>query len=453
MRKLYWKIFFWIWFTMIVVIGGTVFTSNYFLKERMVPLRNSAFLSAYATAAVMAYESEGMSGLQFWLDQLIQDTGIQAFLITDEGSNVTQDTMNNQMEMVRNQVTNNLLPNAAFREDNILVSKSITAQNGMTYRLLTNVPNSGSYFSNTPIPLFWMRFIFAMLISGLICYMLSRYLASPILKLKHAASRFGAGLLSTRVGNKIGHRNDEIAELAREFDRMAEQIETLIETQKRLLRDVSHELRSPLARLQVALELARRRTEGLAENELDRIELESQRLNELIGEILSLVRLDAAEIVLEDRIDITQLLKDIVKDTNYEFKQLGTAAVVKWEQAYHMRGNRTLLQRAFENIIRNDLRYTKTGTIVEIDIQKISKPKPILLITIADCGPGVPEADLPHLFKPFYRVESSRKNDTGGYGIGLAIADKAIKLHAGTVVASNRSVGGLVVEIQLPAQE
>lgn len=453
MRKLYWKIFFWIWLTMVLIIVATAFTSNYFLKERLVPLRNSAFLSAYASAAVMSYEAEGMPGLEFWLDQLTQDTGIQAYLITEDGTNVTQESMTDQMEVVRAQLSSNFLPNTSFREDNILVSKSISAQNGAHYRLLADVPDPESYLASEPVPLFWMRFGFAVFISGLICYILSRYLAGPIRKLKQAASRFGAGHLNTRVASKMRRRRDEIADLALEFDRMAEQIEALVEAQKRLLRDVSHELRTPLARLQVALELARRRSQGLAENELDRIQLESERLNELIGEILSLARLDAQEVALDENIDLTQMVKEIVSDTNYEFKQLGTSAAVNCQEAYVIRGSQILLRRAFENIVRNALRYTKQGTVVEIALQKTQKPKPMITITISDCGPGVPEPDLPHLFTAFYRVESSRKNDTGGYGLGLAIAEKAIKLHHGSIAARNRTPAGLIVEIQLPKRD
>ncbi len=454
MGKLYWKIFFSIWMTMVLVIGATAFMSDYFLKQRLIPLRNSAFLSAYATAAVMSYEAEGMTGLKFWLDELYQNTGIQAFLITEEGTSITQDSMTDQMQEVRAQLSTNFLPNTSFRENNILVSKSVSAENGSRYRLLADVPDPESYLAGEPLSLLWMRILLAIGMTGLICYVLSRYLAAPILKLKSATRRFGAGELGVRVSKKMGRRWDEIGELGLVFDRMAEQIEALVEGQKRLLQDVSHELRTPLARLQVALELARRRTQGLAKAELDRIELESQRLNALIGEIISLVRLDSMEIDLNAAIDMTALIQDVIEDTNYEFKPFKKSVHLEASESFWIKGNETLLRRAFENIIRNALRYTKPETLVEVSLQKVNRTKNQLIIRIADQGKGVPEAELEHLFKPFYRVESSRKDDAGGgYGLGLAIVKKAIHLHHGKVSASNRQSGGLMVEVILPLED
>jgi signal transduction histidine kinase len=228
---------------------------------------------------------------------------------------------------------------------------------------------------------------------------------------------------------------------------MAERIEALIDSQKRLLADISHELRSPLARLSVALELARKNSNEKAEPALDRIEKEGERLNKLVGQLLALTRLESgAEKITPDTVMLEDLVQQIVDDANYEAKPQHKEVVVTQLQACRVIGSPELLRSAIENVIRNAVRYTPTAGRVEVSLQwKLDTAE----LMVTDQGPGVPEGELKHIFQPFYRVSEARERASGGAGLGLSIADRTVKLHGGTIEASN-SESGLRVTIRLP---
>jgi two-component system sensor histidine kinase CpxA len=245
----------------------------------------------------------------------------------------------------------------------------------------------------------------------------------------------------------MGKRRDELASLAADFDLMAEKIESLINSQRRLLGDISHELRSPLARLNVALELARQRAGADAASALERIQHEAENLNEMIGQLLALTRLESgAEGLRKTAFDLVELVNSITADANFEaagrnrtvrFKSNGPCTIV---------GNELLLRRAIENVVRNAVQYTAEGTEVEVEL----KSEGGAVITIRDHGEGVPENALREIFRPFYRVDEARDREAGGVGLGLAIADRAVRLHDGSVEAANEITGGLFVTIKLP---
>jgi two-component system sensor histidine kinase CpxA len=266
--------------------------------------------------------------------------------------------------------------------------------------------------------------------------------------LRQATRQFAAGDLSTRVSHQIKGKN-EIAGLANDFDEMAGKIETLVGTQKRLLRDISHELRSPLARLGVALELVRQdSSQESRQKALGRIELEATRMNEMIGQLLSLARLEAGVSELpRAEFDLCALLSDLVRDADYEARNRKIKVTFKGPETTVVSGYEDLLARALENIIRNGIRYTGDGTQVNVELIRKSA---VILIRIADQGPGVPDEALEKLFEPFYRIADARDRQSGGTGIGLAIAEQAVRLHAGSISASNRPEGGLLVQISLP---
>lgn len=294
------------------------------------------------------------------------------------------------------------------------------------------------------------RFSVAILIGGFICYLLSLYLLRPIRILQRAAKKLGQGEFQTRVQALLGHRKDEIGELARDFDEMAARLESLVLSKQQLLQDISHELRSPLARLSVALEIARDKSPAV-EKELMRIAYETDKLNELIRQILSLASLDASqnEIAFE-KIDIVELIHSIVSDANYEIQhrvipiRLTTPQTCEAEVCY------PLLRSAIENIIRNALRYTPEDQPINITLlQKEDN----IHISIEDSGPGIPEEKLSQVFDPFFRVDDSRTQRTGGFGLGLAIAKRAILLHKGHIYAKNLSQGGLGVVLSFPKKQ
>lgn len=299
---------------------------------------------------------------------------------------------------------------------------------------------------NTP----W-RLLIATLISVIISYLLSMYLTKPLHSLKLAAKSLATGKLYTRVGRFAGHHSDEIAELSYEFDSMAEQLEALIKSKERLLQDISHELRSPLARLQVAIELGRKKSGKSAKNDFDRMEMECLRLNNLIGEILDFARLDKSTNTLtKSKVDLSTLLIGVITDANYEFSKGNSRVVIDKMEPQELFLDERLIHRAVENIIRNALRYSPDNQLVIVSLYN-HRPTNQLCIDIEDNGPGIPKEHLTKIFNPFYRVDTARAKKTGGYGLGLAIAKQAIQLHDGEIIAINRSQGGLLVRIVLPA--
>ncbi len=246
------------------------------------------------------------------------------------------------------------------------------------------------------------------------------------------------------------NRRDELAALATDFDQMAEQIESLVNGQRRLLGDISHELRSPLARLNVALELARQRAGEDAATALQRIEREAETLNEMIGQLLALTRLENhTEAVQRTSFDLAQLIREIVDDADYEAKNCNRLVRLESPELCHVLGNEQLLRRAVENVVRNAVQFTADGTEVEVKLACGDQA----VITVRDHGPGVPAEALDKLFRPFYRVDEARDRESGGTGLGLAIAERAVRLHGGTVEAANVVTGGLAVTIILPLKQ
>jgi signal transduction histidine kinase len=272
----------------------------------------------------------------------------------------------------------------------------------------------------------------------LLCYLLAIHLTSPVRRLQKAVERFGQGDLSTRVELK---RRDELGELARSFNWMADRIQTLLAAERRLLLDISHELRSPLARLGVAVELARSGTgNGIA---LDRIQKEADRLNALVGELLQVTRAegDPSSLRLE-KVRLGELVRDIVETNRIEATARGCDLKLDVQTDVEVEGEPELLRRAVENVIRNAIRHAPDQTVVEVTVAGAE-------IRVRDYGPGVPDEALARIFDPFFRVENDRNRTSGGVGLGLAIARRAVELHKGTIRARNANPG-LLVEIGLP---
>jgi len=278
----------------------------------------------------------------------------------------------------------------------------------------------------------------------LLCYGFSYHLTAPVRRLREVVDLFGRGDLSARAA--ATGRHDEFGQLAVSFNKMAERIETLLTAERRLLMDISHELRSPLARLGVAVELARSGEDRALM--LDRIEKEAERLNELVGELLHVTRVEGdpsqrkTEIVYPD-----ELLRQVVEDCRIEAKMKSCS--IEWKSpaaGAAVSGDEELLRRAFENVLRNAIRYAPEHTAVDVDLAVSGG---VARTTIRDRGPGVPEESLARIFDAFYRVDSDRNRTSGGVGLGLAIARRAVELHNGKLRAENKQPG-LCVTIELP---
>jgi two-component system OmpR family sensor kinase len=288
--------------------------------------------------------------------------------------------------------------------------------------------------------------ILAVLFGSLVASaLLAWYFSRPIRHLRWALGEIAEGRFDTRVQQLMDGRRDELADLGREVDLMARKLDALVSTQRRLLHDVSHELRSPLARIQAAIGLGRQDAAKF-EATMERVERETVRLDALVGQLLTLARLDAGtgtEPVVA--LDVVELLADIAQDARFEARAANRDLDFSGDVAFIVHGRDETLHRAFENVLRNAVKYTASGTTVMVTA-KLSTPER-LCVSVCDRGPGVPPSQLVAIFEPFQRIANS---DQDGFGLGLAIARRAIEAHGGTIRAENRPQGGLCIEIELP---
>jgi two-component system sensor histidine kinase CpxA len=268
-----------------------------------------------------------------------------------------------------------------------------------------------------------------------------------------------SGELSTRVAKPDGEERlfggDEIQGLVHDFNFMAEQLERLVGAQKLLLRDVSHELRSPLARLSVALELAREEAPPAMMAHLQRIEREAARLNLLIGQLLRLSSMESTNASGQmDKFSLSALVEELLPDAEFEAQQRSCTISVLNHCDCMVTGNPELIYRAIENIVRNAIRYTREESVVELKFHCEERAEGrMVTLEVGDSGPGLPGTELEKIFLPFYRVDDARQLATGGFGVGLAIADRAVRLHHGEVRARNKPEGGLIVSLTLPCEK
>lgn len=306
------------------------------------------------------------------------------------------------------------------------------------------------------------RLLIGLIVSVLVTFVVTMVITRPIGSLREAARQLAAGNMRARAkwpkGKPNRNSGDELWGLVYDFNEMAGRLESLVDSQQLLLRDVSHELRSPLARLSVALELAREEAQPGMEEQLDRIERETGRLNSLIGQLLSLSHLESTT-RLPDRqsVLLQKLVQELLPDMDYEAQRRNNAVRLletRSDLDTTVLGSHELLARAVENVIRNAIAYTAEGTAVEIHIFGETRfGEHFVVLQVKDHGPGVPDSSLRSIFRPFYRLDLSRQRSTGGYGVGLAITERAIRLHGGMVSARNAAEGGLIVEMRLPTVE
>jgi two-component system sensor histidine kinase CpxA len=323
----------------------------------------------------------------------------------------------------------------------------IVAPDGTAYTVLI-VPRRPSIFGALSLPGISARILgIALVVSAFASWWLAQHLSAPIRRMQEGARALAGERLDVRVSAGLDGRKDEVAVLAREFDAMADRLRANRSALTRLLGDISHELRSPLARMRLALGLARQPSADTA-RQLERMEREIERLDVLISQVLKLARLNGTDMPFErEPFDVDEMLDEVVRDAAFE----GTAKGCKVETvgAAHsvVSGNRELLRSAIENVLRNAVRYSPQGAPVELAVERSAAG---LTILVRDRGPGVPAGELERIFEPFYRVAESRDRDTGGEGIGLAITSQVMKAHGGTARADNRAGGGFEVQLKLP---
>ncbi len=332
-----------------------------------------------------------------------------------------------------------------------LLARRVHGAAGKVYVVVTQLPASHVPPMLADPYTFASRLAVFLGAAGVVCFFLARYLTRPLRKLRASATRLASGDLSARAA--VGNRRDEIGELGRDFDLMAERLESLVGVQRRLLRDISHELRSPLTRLNVALGLARRRIAPEDCEPLDRIEQEAARLKELIAQLLELAQLESTDALAPGTtVDLAAIVREVAADADFEAQSCGLRVRLQQCDECSLEGRPELLRSAIENVVRNSIRYTAPRTEIQISLTHgAGAAGPQAVVQVRDHGPGVPEECIQDIFLPFYRVGDDRDRLTGGVGLGLAIAQQAVRLHRGAITAANAPGGGLCVELRLPA--
>lgn len=450
--NLFLKIFLWFLAAISLMVGVIVFLNWTVQTEPVVSrwrisVRNQT--NIYAGTAAQIYELQGESGMGVFLNRIRDlETISEVDLIGTNGRTWLSEGVNadHHSGLVAKALASDAVEIENRTDTAALSAKQITLADGNRYVLILRWerPRMTPFFGEPPLRYFRYG---ALLLTGLLlCWALARYLASPIGKLRRATQKLADGDLSARVADQLGNRHDELASLAKDFDLMAERIESLITSQQRLSRDVSHELRSPLARMNVALEIAKQKMNGDAAPVLARIEAESQRLNDMISRLLTLSKLEAGSQDFDRReLNFRSLVEQVAADADFEANAKGRSVNVSAAADCRVAGSESLLRSAVENVLRNAVRYTREGTAVEVSLTNGGGRA---TLRVVDHGSGVPEAELSNLFRPFYRVGEARDRGSGGTGLGLAIAEQAIKLHKGSIAAKNTG-DGLEVEIQL----
>jgi two-component system sensor histidine kinase CpxA len=298
------------------------------------------------------------------------------------------------------------------------------------------------------------RIVAVLTVAGVFCFLAARHIARPIDRLRSAARNIANQQLQTRVDGSVLQRKDELADLGRDFDRMAERIEQLVTAQRHLLADVSHALRSPLARLNVALGLARQRNGPPTSEHLDRIETEAERLNKLIGQLLTMARVESGvDLERPTKFDLGSVVEEVSSDAEYEARNRQCAVEFSQQDACLVEGAREMLRGAVENVVRNAVRHTAERTRVEVSLDRRQATDGArAIIKVRDHGPGVPEGAVETLFAPFNRVLTDGLSNPERTGLGLAITRRTFEVHGGSASAANSPDGGFVVTLELPAQ-
>jgi signal transduction histidine kinase len=454
--RLFLRIQVWFWLALAAVIAAVAVGLFVVQPDVLASWRviGEGAIRTIGTNAAAAYENQGQAAAESLLASTSQETGLRMSLFAGDGHEVAGSLPADERELIGRAFALGKSERITGTGD-VLLARRVQASSGSQYVIVLEAP-SRLRAPGLQAQFFNGRFLlvpvvsFLILVGGVVCLWLARNIARPIRTLRTAAQEFSQGNLSVRVGkNSELRRGDEHAELGQDFDQMAARIEQLVKAQQQLLADISHELRSPLARLSLALDLARRRL-GEEVPEHRRMEREVQRLDDLIGHLLILARLQVEPNNTQlEAVDLRELLHEVADDARFEAEAAHRRVVVTGDCDATVKGSRVLLRSAIENVVRNAVRHTPENSAVSIEMKREDGSRR-LVIAVRDHGPGVPQQTLPRLFDPFFRVDEARDRDTGGVGLGLAIVRQAMLLHGGNTTAQNLPEGGLLIQMELP---
>jgi two-component system, OmpR family, sensor kinase len=468
MRSLFLRIFMLFWVAMALIVGGSIaITFTITAGEYEAPELQHRPSTAIQASEVLAHG--GLGALQSWLDANKNSIpGRDLYIIGPDGAdilgrrlsasaarrleNFNRDESVNRDPAGPSPRTFGPPPPGNFRPSR--AAPQIVGADGSAYTVLL-VPRRRSIFGALSLPAISLTILcIALVVSALTSWWLAQHLSAPIRRIQEGARALASenldmrGSAGLRVSAGLEGRRDELAVLARDFDAMADQLRANRGAITQLLRDISHELRSPLARMRVALGLARQPAADLS-RQLDRLEREIERLDSLISQVLKLARLHGTDAPFaRETFDLGEVIEEVVRDANFEGAVKNCKVRLQGAAAAAVNGNRELVRSAIENVLRNAVRYSPQDASVDVAIARAESG---VVILIRDQGPGVPGRDLERIFEPFYRVAESRDRDTGGEGIGLAITAQVMKAHGGWARAANGQQGGLEIRLSLPA--
>lgn len=452
-RSLYLKIFIWFWLAMII-INVALFTAV--ALTRPTPTgrswRDLTQVGPNAQKAAEIFDQSGAAALTTALQATEKASGVSATFFDESGRELSGRTIPAGATELIAKAAQSREIEFNFAGRNTLVARPVVSARGQRYTYVAYIPRAPFQPSLQTLGL---RLLVVLVIGGVFCYWLARYLTTPLLKLRTTTNELAGGNLSARVATKLARRRDEVGQLGRDFNLMAERLESMVKAQQRLLGDISHELRSPLARLGVALGLARQRSGAEANGALDRIERESEILNEMISQLLTLTRLESGtDGRKRTEVNLAALVREVVEDADFEARSINRSVQVVSSDNCSISGVEELLRSAVENVVRNAVRFTPEGTSVEVALRRQNGGSDnFAVISVRDRGNGVPEEALEKIFRPFYRTEDARDRQSGGgTGLGLAITERAVRMHGGSVQAANAAGGGLSIEMRLHLQ-
>jgi two-component system, OmpR family, sensor kinase len=461
MHSLYFRIFVLFWLAMALIVGGSIATT-FTIAAREYEAPEMQRRPSVAIQASEVLGREGVSGLKNWLEaNKNSSVDRDLFIIGPDGRDIRGRNLPpgamHRLEFMSRELANGLEPHGIgaapgnFRPSRAL--PQIVAADGSTYTVLL-LPRRPSIFGALSLPAISFTILgIALVVSALTSWWLAQHLSAPIRRIQEGARALATENLdaresAVRVSAGLEGRRDEVAVLARDFDAMADQLRANRSAITQLLRDISHELRSPLARMRVAVGLARQPPADLS-RQLDRLEREIERLDSLISQVLKLARLHGNDAPFaREPFDLDEVIEEVVRDANFEGAVKNCKVRLQGAAGAAVNGNRDLVRSAIENVLRNAVRYSPVDAPVDV---LVARSDAGIAISIRDRGPGVPSADLERIFEPFYRVAESRDRDSGGEGIGLAITAQVMKAHGGSATAANGQAGGFDVRLNLPA--
>jgi two-component system, OmpR family, sensor kinase len=467
-NTLFFRIFVSFWLAMILILAGAVAVTATVAWYRITTLGNIDPREMLDSATAALHDGD-LPGLKAWLEKIASEhPSLDIYVVDASGNDLMGRPLPDHIvqwlaldgrpgdgstnarywpygyDWAPSGVT---AAHSGFNRSHLLANPKIIAPNGATLTLLV------AWFGGTPIDVLGADgitvplLLVALGISAIICWWLARHISTPVARLQAAARALACGDLHARVDTQFCGRGDELGDLARDMNQMAMGLQTQIASKDMLLRDISHELRSPLTRLRVALDLARR-DDGRLGVQLKRMERDIERLDALIGETLQLSRLSGSELTfVRAPVELGDLINEVVSDSRFEASAVGKRIDFSRADGPVFLGNFELLLRAIDNVVRNAIRFTPVGSNVEVSMRTANG---CVIVAVRDHGPGVPEDYLDKIFEAFYRVADSRDRETGGVGLGLAITARIMALHGGNARARNAADGGLIVELRFP---